>query len=282
MGIAIGNQQIFLHKRDVEHTSSGEYAPRNMATKIISFLETGEGIFRSTQLGDRLFSFLHAVRPDPAFAGAAKLFNKCWTFTVIPHLPFVFREAKNAVVGASIPNDNPAVVQRNYLKAIREVATATALSGYAFITFSDLCKTTSGATLPVLQVAKAVNLVADASELHEQVGDLSKASSLVKRAKELNVAKELQENLVETKRFHALKTLKSVCAVGGFVLGLGLAAAGVAMLPASVAVLAGISLIGTIVACGSALYENGMRYQRVKFFDEKHVQPIVPVFSGKI
>jgi len=279
--IIIGNEQIFFHKRDVEYSHMGDYAPRSLGAKAIAFLESGEGVFRSTQFGDCFFSFLYTVHPDPVLAESAKLFNRCWTFIAIPQLFSCLRDGKNAIQRAGESGGSPEVVRRKYLKIVQDLTTSVAMTGYVFATFSPLCKKISEATSSIFYVADAVNFVADLTDLFEHIEDFSKASSFAQRAKKMHVANDLLQNLNETKRFHAIRVLKAICTVVGFVLSFGLGAVvGASAGPGSMVLLAGISLLGSMTACGGVLYEEGMRYQRIKFFEDRYIQRVIASSSG--
>ena len=65
---------------------------------------------------------------------------------------------------------------------------------------------------------------------------------------------------------------RAVCAIAGSILGLGFVAAGAGAILGFAIAAASISLGATIFAICASLKEEGMKYERIKYFDEKHVQ----------
>jgi hypothetical protein len=124
----------------------------------------------------------------------------------------------------------------------------------------------------VIRASDRFTFVADICDLQQNVMDLGKAYSLKNRVSQLKVAPEIYQHFLDTERVCLLKTMKAACSVAGFVLGTGLVVTGLAASPTWMLGAAALSLTGTLLAFGAGLYEEGMRFEKIKFFSEKHVQ----------
>ena len=257
----MSTQTIVLHENK-------KHAPR-IADGIVDFLETGDGVYYSTQWLDRVLSLWNAVRPHASLAAAANVYGGCWRITALPHLPFVWKEAKTAIAEAQTHG----LTHRRLGNAARTVTAAVAWTGYAFTGVSSIFKATASATFPVAQAADTVMFVSDSIDLRQQSENFGHARSLAKRACSLKAAPALRQEYAKTKNYYMLKVMETACSVAGFVLGLGLMAAGAATLPGLVILAASVSLLSTTFSCSANLYKRTMRHQPIDFFSDKHVAP---------
>ena len=277
----IDQKAIRLQSNMKEHKfvegPGGEYRledkKRSRFDRVVSLTETSYfGNFRFGQLGDRIFKLLNIIHPNEGLKNVSTMFNKAWTVTIIPRLFGVTKEAKEAVIAAGKPAADFEAARRKHMKAVHGVADATSAWGYASSLFLACFKKTASACLTVFRVADTVTFVGDVSDLQMQGEDLSKSRALAARAKQLNVKSEVLQTIQDTKNYHWLKTGKAVCSVAGFILGLGLIATGAGALLGFAIAAASISLGATLLAMSASLKEEGMKYERIKYFDEKHVK----------
>lgn len=251
------------------------YKPKSVSDNFLARLDAADGgPFRFLQTLERVCESLSLAGLGNQFSSAAKIFNSGWTATIYPRLPGAFQSAKEAVGELTAKSSTPGFFCRKCVNALHETMTFFSSVGYAAAPLLFLSEKTSQAGSSALRGSKVMTLVGDVCELEKSGEDAIRAHSLASRAKQLNVSSDLINTLKQTETLHVLKTMKAICSVAGFVLGLGLAAAGVATLPAFVILASSISLVGTFLATGASLYKEGMQYKPVDFFDAKQVQYI--------
>lgn len=250
-----------------------EYKPTSFSEQCRARLDTAEGgPFRFLQLGDRICKFATAIGLGRFVGNASDVFLKGWTATIIPRLPGAFDSAKKAVADLKTTSTIPGYFGRKCVGAIHEVSGFVAAVGYAASSFMFLSSKTANTGAQVLRAADSATFVGDICDTKENMEDAVKARSLANRAVALNAGADVVKTLQETAKYHLLKTMKAICSVAGYVLGLGLAAFGVATLPACVVLASSISLLSTIFAASAGLYKEGMQYKPVDFYDSKQVQ----------
>lgn len=277
----IDQKSIYLHKNTKEHklveVGNGdyrlEYKPRSLYQRVTDFVETAfGGPFRLGQLGDRIFKLIHMVRPNEGLKNVSTVFNKGWTVTIIPRLFGASKDAKNAIVDATKPSTDADAARRKYMKVVHDVADAGAAWGYSSSLILGCFQKTANASLSVLKAADAITFVGDVTDLEMHAEDFSKARALAAKAEQINARDEVKATIKDTEKFHLLKTLKAVCSVAGFILGFAIALSGAGAVLGLAIAAASISLGATVFAIGASLHEEGMKHERIKFFDEKHVQ----------
>lgn len=277
--LRVNDQQISFFPRAAEHDivpgPGGHvvvFKSRSKTDRVISFLETSNGgPFRLMQMGDRICKLMGLLQFGQGFSDVSNVFSKAWAATVLPHLPFALRDAKNALQSLGTPVKDSEAIRRRNIKVVQDVSTAAAACGYTLALFSCI-KSVANVLPPVMKVAEYLTLAGDLCDLQQNTAELSKAHALRKQVSVLKTAPELQQHFVDVERVCVLKTMKSVCAVSGFILGTGLAVTGLASAPAWMIAATTLSLVGTALAFGTGVYEEGMRYERTKFFSDKHVQ----------
>ncbi len=285
--LEVNGQSVSLLPRTAEHgilPGLGGYVvvpkSRTTADRVISFLETSNGgPFRLMQIGERFCKLMGLLGFGQGFTNASGMFFKAWTATILPHLPFALKDAKGAIQSLGVPEKSSEATERKYVKSVQDITTAVAACGYTAALFFSPAQAVGSAALSIAGNATAVS---DVCDLQQNVADFSKARELNRQVSLLkNVAPEVQQHFVDTERVLMLKTMKAVCAVSGFVLGTGLAVMGLTSAPAWMIVATSVSLLGSLIAFGAGVYEEGMRYERTKFFSDKHIQPILPVLSAQ-
>ncbi len=276
--LQLDNRSVSLFPRTAEHSivpglggCVQVYKPRSVRDRLISFFETANGgPFRFMQMGDRFCTLFRLLGLGNGFGDAAKVFNKAWTATILPHLPFALKDAKEAIESLGTPAKTAEAQQRKYVSTVQDVATAVAACGYSAALFVP-----QAALAPILSVAGHASTVSDVCELKQITEELSQARALNRQVSVLNnVSEEVKQHFADTEKVLMLKTAKAVCAVGGFVLGVALVATGLATSHIWMVAAATVSLAGSVFAFASGVYEEGMRYERTKFFSEKHIQPL--------
>lgn len=254
------------------------YKPSSFGGLCQNRLATAEGgPYRALQLADKVCGLLSFVGFESQFKAAGKIFNGGWTMTVIPHLPSAFQFAKSAVSNLMTREATdllPGFFRRKCVSAIQEVSTFVSSAGYASLPFLSLSEKTQSLGSSVLKTAEIATIATDVCDLQKSAEDLSKARFIEKRAEVLSVSPELVNALKATTKLHLLRTAKAACSVSGFVLGTGLAAAGVSKLRGSLALMSVVSVVGTLISTGAGIYKEGMKYKPVDFFDSKQVQYI--------
>lgn len=252
--------------------------PRTPLKRTIDLTDTAAfGPFRMGQFGDRFFKLLNTIRPNENFSNLSTMFNKMWTVTIIPRLLGVTKGAKDAVdaVKNLKPGDDRETTRRRYITAVNDVTDAASAWGYASSLILACFKKTAELSLPVLKAADTITFVHDVADLQINAQDFNRARVAIIKADRIEGGgtelKEVRNNLVETQRFHMLKIFKAVCSVAGFIFSIVLAAMG-QVIPAAITAAASISLFSTIFAMGASIQEESMKYQRIKFFDDRHVQ----------
>ena len=281
--LVVDQKAIFLHPNLKEHKpveiAPGQYQlaykARSLYDKVTAFTATAfGGPFRLGQLGDRVFKMLNVISPNSSFKSLSSMFQKGWTVTIIPRLFGVNKEAKESVEEALAPHANREVAIRRYAEAVHGVTDAASAWCYSSSLILGCIKQTADAWLTALRVGDAITFVCDVTEVGIQGQDLAKAHSLGVRAKQINANPEVLKTVEQTEKFHFLKVLKAICSVAGFILGTAMALTGTGTLLGLAIAAASISLASTIFSVGAGLHEEGMKYERIKFFNEKSVQPL--------
>ncbi len=281
--LIVDNKAIYLHPSMKEHKNvevkPGEYrlvhSPRSGFSRLCDFFDSANGgPFRLGQLGDRIFKLLNIVHPNENTKNLSTMFNKMWTVTIIPRLFSVNAEAVKSVKGLDKPTADSEAARRKYMKAIHDVTDAGSAWGYSASCVLGCFKKTAETSMTVLKAADTVTFVHDLSDLQMNAEDWNKSRVLAGKAQQLNANDAVQETIADTRSYHMFKALKAVCSVAGFILGLSMTALGAPILGLAI-VAATISLASTVFAMSASLKEEGMKYEKIKFFNQKHVQHLL-------
>lgn len=273
----VENKNISLHPNPLQWEGV-EYKPKSAGAVVLAFLDTANGAFRSLQILDKSLSLLGRVTSQgDVFREAGKICSH-WTVFGIPHVPGAIVSAKDALVALfSASSALPGAFFRRCITALQESAALVSTLGYVATPFLQIAEKTSQMGKSVLRVAELSTFVADTCDLVKNSEDMLRVGSLAKRVqKKDEVSSELKDALAATHRLHVIKTRKATCSVASFVLGLGLASTGLAVLPGCILMTATISLVGTLLATQASLHEDGMKYKKVQLLNDKHVQ-LVPL-----
>ena len=284
-GIAVPVQGNIDGQRVVLHHNKRELQPRTWYQRITWYSDQAFGVFRLGQLGDRAFKVANMLSPHESFGKISKMFNQMWIVTIIPRLFGASKDAKDALLNR-VQILDPEAARRQNIMTIFTVTDGVAAWGYASSLFLGCVQGCADLSVRALKMADMVTFLHDITDAQINAEDFNEARILAVKAEQIGGGvemKELQDNLVETQRFHFLKTLKAVCSLAGFLLGLGFVATAVVASgnTALLALTAGvISLTSTIFAMSAGLYQESMKYEPVKFFDEKHVQ-VIPIGAAR-
>jgi hypothetical protein len=270
----IGEVRIFLQPNQTQWEGL-DYKPKSTGSTALAFLDTASGgPFRFLQLCDKVCKLLSlGTSQGKFFKEAGEICNKGWSATIIPRVPGAFVSAKDAVVSLfNTTSAIPGAFFRRCITALQESATFVSALGYATFPFLQLTEKTSQLGKSVLHAAEVSTFVADTCDLVKNCADVTKTRTLAMKAQKLDqVSSELRLALTDTYKLNMLKTAKSICSISGFVLGLGLAVTGLAVVPGCAIMAATISLVGTLFATGASLHEEGMKYKRIQLLNDKHV-----------
>lgn len=276
----VDRMNISLHPNPL-HWEGTEYKPKSTSAIVLAFLDTTNGAFRSLQILDKTFSLLGRVTQVPAFQETAKICGH-WTVLGITRVPGALKDTKDALVALFRASSAiPGAFFRRCLTALQESAGLISSLGYVATPFLQITEKTAGVGKSVLRAAEVSTFVADTCDLVKNSGDAVRTGALAKRVQKMDVSSDLKEALSATHRLHMIKTMKAICSVSCFVLGLGLAATGLAVLPGVAMTIPVISLAGTLFATKASLHEDGMKYKRVQLLNDRHVQ-FIPVVSVAI
>lgn len=252
--------------------------PQTNGALISDYLESCEGgPFRFNQLCDKVCSLLASfdVGNGQYFKEAAGVLRGGWSMTILPGLPGFFARAYGSITKlAKSTASLPGVLARNTINAIQETATCISAVAYTVMPFLSISKN-SEITKKLGKGAGVATIVADSCDLFKNSQDALTARSLANKVEKMSgVSSEFKEAISGTKNFHLLKVMKSVCSVSSFLCGLSFVSACFAGVPARAVIAATVSLAGTVLSIGASLYEKGLKYERIKFYDDKSVQVV--------
>ncbi len=273
----IGTRNFSLHPNPLQW-EGGEYKPKSTAGVFLAFLDTANGAFRGLQILDKSFSLLGRVTSQgDVFKEMAKICSH-WTVLGIPRIPGAFVSAKDALIALFTASSAiPGAFFRRCITALQESASFVSSVSHVASPFLLLAQKTSQVGKSILRVADVSTFVADTCDLVKNSEDSWKIGNLAKKVQtQEGASSELKDALTATHQLHKMKVRKATCSVASFVLGLGLASTGFAVLPGCAIMTATISLVGTLLATQANLHEDGMKYKRIQLFNDKHVQ-IVPL-----
>ncbi|HSX12973.1 MAG TPA: hypothetical protein VLE96_00920 [Chlamydiales bacterium] len=259
---------------------SNANSSKSNSALISNYLESAEGgPFRFNQLCDKICALIVSldVNHSEYFKNAAGILRSGWSMTILPGLPGFFARAYGAISElAKATVAIPGAFGRKVLNAIQETATCVSAVAYASAPFVSIAKDSETVSKKILKGAGVATIVADTCDLVKNGQDAFSARTLANRVEKLpGVSPEFKEAVSTTQTFHILKVMKSVCSVSSFICGLSFLSACFSGVPARAVIAATVSLAGTMLSIGSSLYEKGMKYERIKFYSEKHVQQIV-------
>jgi hypothetical protein len=272
----VEGKNISLHPNPLQWEGV-EYKPKSGSAKVLAFLDTASGAGRSLQTVAKSVSLWgKLVTSQEAICREVEKVFSQWTVLGIPHIPGAFVSAKDALAALfSAGSAIPGAFFRRCVTALQESAAFVSTVGYSSLPFLNMAEKTSQMGKSVLRVAEVSTFVADTCDLVKNSEDSLRVGSLAKRAQKMEeVSPELKEALTATHKLHMIKVKKSICSVANFMLGLGLASTGFALLPGCILMTATISLIGTLFATQASLYEDGMKYKKIQLLNNKHVQLI--------
>ena len=272
------NQMHVVLQPNSSNWEDGVYKPQTTSKKIDDYLDKSSGSYRFLQLCDKVCKVLSfGTFGTQIFKDASEIFGKGASVLIYPRVLPAFNSAVDATYSLFKTSSLPGALRRKCVTAVQDVSSFVSTVGYAAAPLLKLSAKTASLASPVLNVAEKTTLVSDICDFQKNSEDALKARSLAKRAQKLDVSSELKQALAETQKFHMLKVAKAMCSLLGVALGLSLTISGVAILPGCALLAATVSLAGTSLASIADLYESGMKYEKVKFFNDKHVQ-IVPEF----
>jgi hypothetical protein len=236
------------------------------------YLETAGGAFRSLQFCDKLLNLIGTLGIGQDFCKEAALIcNRGWTALSIPRIPGAFFSMKESIEALSKASTIPNINVRRYVNLVQTSASFAAVTTFAALPFMKAAgKVSHCAKLGCFGMVSAS--LADAFELEKNVEDLRKAHACLQEARQIGASTEVIAALKETRMLNLVKTAKSIVGIAGLVLAGGVFGFGALAFQGSAAFLAALSLAGTTLAIGAALYENSMTNGRVNFFNDKHVQ----------
>lgn len=244
------------------------HKPGSLTQRVIdAFDKTETGPYKSFQFADKLLSFISCFVGKEFCSKVSKVFSS-WKATIVFRLPSVIESAASGFMGKSKLNDLPGSFRRKSISFIQEAATFTATVGYSSSLFLFAFDKTRNLGEKALLSAEVASLVNDFAELEKNAEDLLKVRQFKKLSVNTEGAEELKAALDETSKACQLRALKATCSVAGWALGIGLSAAGMASLPAVVALSSGISLVGSALGIQASLSKPEMKYKEVKFFEE--------------
>lgn len=252
---------------------ANENRPQSIPSLVSEYLQTAEGgPFRFIQFCDKACGLLATLNfaNSEYLKDASKTLRAGWSITILPSLPGFFGRAfssLSALVGKT--SAIPVAGIRKTLTAIQD--SASLCSALAFSVLPFIPKEI--ATEKLLQGAGITAIIADSCDLVKNGQDAWEAQEVVTKSEE-TVSPEFKEAITATRNFHMIKAMKSVCSISSFVFGISAISACFSKVPGQKIIAAATSLMGTIFSIGASLYESNMKFERVKFFSEKHVQYI--------
>ncbi|HSX25780.1 MAG TPA: hypothetical protein VLE89_02080 [Chlamydiales bacterium] len=267
--VTVDNLKINLFNNKKYLDENGGVVSRK--NHFIDFSESANGAFRilqfferitraATEILDKLGSSMKGF-----FKGLAGKFTLAWTMLTIPRLPSVTRHMlaswKNLKEKEG-PGTMPGAYCRKVLESVDKSADATAMYLYAI-------SLVSGST--AFKIAGDVpDLVHNVAGATTGAQDHLKASKILQSAVEAGADVRIQKGLKDTKKLTFFTTMKAVCSAVTTVFALSLLALGGPLMPAIAMIL--VALAGTCFAGAAGVFEAGMQFKPIKFFDTKHVQ----------
>jgi hypothetical protein len=273
----LGGMNVSL-VRNKNQWNGESYEPKTFGSIVLAYLDTANGgPFRSLQIGGKLCSLLSLISGNgQVYKEAAKLFAGGWTMTIVPRVPAAYVEAKNAVASVFDSTSTlPGAFVRKCINAVQESAGFVATVGYASSPFLKLSEKTSQVGNSLFRAAEMTTFVGDSCEMVKSFNDTMKTRTMILLAKAADgVSTEFTSMLADSHKLYMMKTMKAVCSVASFVLGLAFAATGLGVVPGCAIMAASISLTSSLLGAGANLHADSMKYKSIQFYDERHVQPI--------
>lgn len=274
----IGNQRITLRENHDWKTEAEGKAKdyHSFGSAVMRTLGTANGIFRFTQLMERMPKFANALSEELGYARSPALdaltkdsrtgWVWCATFPrVIEMTPGTISSVKEA--RATIKDDSLAPDQKKHKleKAFNDITDAGAMYMHSAGMIAGLFPAYQKASAVFHNTAEGCTVMHDAASLHMDAQNYLKA-----RAVDLTYATpQIKKTVEETKTLNLISTVKNVFSLASGILALTLLATGVSY--ASALTLATISLSSTVFAVGRKLYEETMMFKPITFLDNKHV-----------
>jgi len=268
---AIFNSKIGELMVNVYQIGTMQIALQSKSSKE-AYLETALGAFRSLQFCDKLFSFMSLSGYAKDFlTESARVCNRGWAALSIPRVPGAFGFMREEFAALSQMSAIPGSTIRKYVNLVQATSSFAAVTCYASAPFISAAGKTMECS-KILRFGGIASCVADTYDFQKNIFDLRTAHNLTVEARKVGANPELLTALTQTRTLNALKTVKSINALAGFVLGGGISRLGAIMFPGAGVVLAAMSLAGSVLAISASVYEDRMQNSRVNFFSDKHVQ----------
>ncbi|MBM3184041.1 MAG: hypothetical protein FJZ64_01895 [Chlamydiae bacterium] len=276
----LGNQSVSLKvNHSWEEMAKG---PANLKRyhgvqdRALAYLRTDSGLFRFGQLMERVPRFANELLAQfngtfsPALATLSSKGLTGWTWlttfpriaTMTPGTIEAVKDAREAVKAGVLPRDQ---IRHKVEHAVRETTDLAAMLGYG-------ASMTASLFPQALAAEKAIRTAADGVTFAHDVISLDMNARNLQAARHVDLAKatpEMKQVVAETKRQNMFAIAKDVVSIVSGILGLGLIATGVAVIPGLA--LAGLSLASTILAIIRDLYKDTMMYKPIEFYNNKHV-----------
>jgi hypothetical protein len=242
-------------------------------------LRTSEGVFRFTQLVERIPKFANAVRVE---LGMSKLpvldalsskalggWTWCTTFArtieVTPAAIESVKEVRKALKEKTLSTDQMVYKAE---QAVSDLTEATAMWGYSVSMVASVFPNAGAVAKTFYGTAESATFTQDVLSLHMNGQNLLRAHKVdVKGATE-----DMKATIAETKKYNLIAMAKDICSIASGALGLYLLATGAAI--ASGFVLATLSLAATALAVTRKLYSETMMFRPITFLDNKQVSLI--------
>lgn len=277
--VVIDNQRYFLQPNPKEHKANAEgvveHRPRSLWAKIGDYQEKGYGgVFRTGQFLERITKILNHFLQSEGLKNLSSTFSKIWTGSVIARVPEVVDGARAAFT--DLATDSPTNTHKvvKVMVAIDKGTDAVSTFGYLSSMILFCFKSATEWAKSILKTADTITFVGDVNQSALNGLYFNKCRVAAIKVDEMNVAEDVKANFKESTNFYLLKTLKAVCSVAGFILGLALATSGL-VAPGIVLMGLGLSLASNLLAMSADFYSAAMKYQPIKPFDTRVVQ-VVP------
>lgn len=253
---------------------ANENRPQSIADLVSDYLDTAEGgPFRFNQLCDKACALIATLNVSNAeyFKDASRTLRAGWSMTILPSLPGFFCRTFGSITAlVGKPSAIPGSLVRKCITAVQELASLCSSVAYSVLPFVPK----ENSTEKLVQGAVVTTLISDSCDLIKNGQDAWTAHAIITKA-EATTSSDFKEAVTATRNFHLIKVVKSVCSVSSFVFGLDAVSAYFTKVPGRKIISAAASLVGTILSISASLYEKEMKFERVKFFSDKHVQFIV-------
>ncbi len=273
MSEKIGNVQFHLQQNSMQWDGS-EYKPKSFTDVFMAFLDTANGgAFRVPQLCEKVCKIVMLIRPESEnVAKAGEMFKQGGSFFSMSRVPATIKSTTEAFTSL-VKNRSQisGAFKRKVITVIQESAGCVATLTYAFGPFIKLTEKGAEFAKKAFKVSDYATLVSDSCDYLKSTEDAKIARRYLIQAESLqDSSSDLKEALKGTQKLHMIKTMKAVCSLVGFVLGLAMFST-VASLPAFAITAASVSLLGTVLSTAANLHKDSMKYKDVQFFNDKHI-----------